>query len=45
MKNDIIINKLETIKCCLNRIKEEYLGFEKELENIEHTSLVISLIL
>lgn len=30
MKDDIIINKTETIKRCLDRIREEYLGFEDE---------------
>lgn len=45
MKDDIIINKLETIKRCLNRIKEEYLGYEKELESnyTKQDSIVLNL--
>ena len=45
MKDDIIINKIETIKRCLNRIKEEYLGFEKELENnyTKQDSIILNL--
>ena len=31
MRDDIIINKVETIRRCLKRINEEYLGFEEEL--------------
>ena len=30
MLDDIILNKSETIKRCLGRIKEEYYGFEEE---------------
>ncbi len=30
MIDDVIINKIETIKRCINRIHEEYLGFEDE---------------
>jgi hypothetical protein len=45
MKDDIIINKIETIKRCLNRIKEEYLGSEKELENnyTKQDSIILNL--
>lgn len=28
MKDDVIVNKIETIKRCVSRIKEEYVGFE-----------------
>jgi len=30
MIDDVIINKIETIKRCIDRINEEYLGFEDE---------------
>jgi len=33
MIDDIIINKIETIRLCLSRIKEEYINFEDELKN------------
>ena len=45
MKDDIIINKTETIKRCLKRINEEYIGFEKELENnfTKQDSIILNL--
>lgn len=30
MMDDVILNKAQTIERCINRIKEEYSGFEKE---------------
>lgn len=30
MQDDIILNKIETIKRCIGRINEEYQGFEQE---------------
>ncbi len=45
MKDDIILNKIETIKHCLVRIKEEYIGFEKSLESdyTKQDSIVLNL--
>lgn len=45
MKDDIIINKIETIKRCLTRINQEYIGFEHELENnyTKQDSIVLNL--
>jgi uncharacterized protein YutE (UPF0331/DUF86 family) len=33
MIDDIIINKTETIRLCLKRIREEYINFEGELQS------------
>jgi hypothetical protein len=30
--DDVIVNKAAIIERCLQRIKEEYIGFEKELD-------------
>ncbi len=45
MKDDIIINKIETIKRCLQRIKEEYIGFEEELQSnyTKQDSIILNL--
>jgi len=45
MKDDIIINKIETIKRCLSRINEEYVSFENELENnfTKQDSIILNL--
>lgn len=45
MNDDIIINKTETIKRCLARIKEEYAGYEDELENnyTKQDSIILNL--
>lgn len=45
MKDDIIINKIETIRRCLSRINEEYLTFENELENnyTKQDSIILNL--
>ncbi len=45
MNDDIIINKIETIKRCLARIKEEYVTFENELENnyTKQDSIILNL--
>ena len=45
MKDDIVINKIETIKRCLNRIEEEYLGFEGILQNnyTKQDSIILNL--
>ena len=32
MENDVLVNKAATIERCLARVKEEYIGHEKELE-------------
>jgi len=32
MKDDVIVNKIETIRRCLKRIEEEYIGYEDTLE-------------
>ena len=32
MNDDITINKIETIMRCINRIQEEYIGFENKLD-------------
>jgi uncharacterized protein YutE (UPF0331/DUF86 family) len=32
MTDDVILNKAQTIERCINRIKEEYSGFENEIE-------------
>ena len=45
MNGDIIINKTETIKRCLARIKEEYVSYEDELENnyTKQDSIILNL--
>jgi len=45
MKDDIIINKIETIKRCMSRINEEYVSFENELENnfTKQDSIILNL--
>ena len=45
MKDDIIINKIETIKRCLSRINEEYVTFEDELESnyTKQDSIILNL--
>jgi len=45
MKDDIVINKIETIKRCLSRINEEYISFENELENnyTKQDSIILNL--
>jgi len=45
MNDDIIINKTETIKRCLARIKEEYVTYENELENnyTKQDSIILNL--
>jgi len=30
--SDVILNKIHTIERCLNRIREEYIGYEEEFE-------------
>lgn len=43
--DDVIINKIETIRKCISRIQEEYEGFEREFE-INYTkqdSIVLNL--
>ncbi|MBN1684818.1 MAG: DUF86 domain-containing protein [Gammaproteobacteria bacterium] len=32
MKDDVIVNKVETIERCIKRIQEEYIGFETEFK-------------
>lgn len=41
MINDIIINKVQTIKRCLTRINEEYNGNPKHLENYTKQDSII----
>ncbi len=45
MKDDIIINKIETIRRCLRRIGEEYINFEDELKNnyTKQDSIILNL--
>lgn len=45
MNDDIIINKIETIKRCLFRIKEEYINFEDTLESnyTKQDSIILNL--
>jgi len=45
MKDDIVINKIETIKRCLSRINEEYISFENELESnyTKQDSIILNL--
>lgn len=45
MNDDIIINKIETIKRCLSRIKEEYVTFESNLESnyTKQDSIILNL--
>ena len=45
MRDDIIINKVETIRRCLGRINEEYLGFEEELASnyTKQDSIILNL--
>jgi len=45
MNDDIIVNKIETIRRCLNRIEEEYNGYESELESnyTKQDSIILNL--
>ena len=45
MNDDIIINKIETIRRCLRRISEEYIYFEDELKNnyTKQDSIILNL--
>ncbi len=45
MKDDIIINKIETIKRCLTRINQEYITFEHELDKnyTKQDSIILNL--
>ena len=45
MRDDIVINKVETIRRCLGRINEEYIGFEEELASnyTKQDSIVLNL--
>ncbi|MGL5377110.1 MAG: type VII toxin-antitoxin system HepT family RNase toxin [Cetobacterium sp.] len=44
MRNDVIINKIETIKRCVARIEEEYSNDSKNLENYtKQDSIILNL--
>ncbi|MGL5460814.1 MAG: type VII toxin-antitoxin system HepT family RNase toxin [Cetobacterium sp.] len=44
MKDDVIINKIETIKRCIKRIEEEYANIPSNLENYtKQDSIILNL--
>jgi len=45
MVDDVILNKIETIKRCISRIDEEYLGYEKEFQTnyTKQDSIILNL--
>ena len=42
---DVVINKIQTIERCLKRIREEYVGYEEEFENLyaKQDSVILNL--
>ena len=42
---DVVINKIQTIERCLKRIREEYIGYEEEFENLyaKQDSVILNL--
>jgi len=42
---DVAINKIQTIERCLKRIREEYIGYEEEFENLyaKQDSVILNL--
>jgi uncharacterized protein YutE (UPF0331/DUF86 family) len=45
MQDDIILNKIETIKRCIKRIQEEYQGYEQEFHSnyTKQDSIILNL--
>jgi uncharacterized protein YutE (UPF0331/DUF86 family) len=45
MHDDVIVNKIETIRRCIIRIQEEYIGFENELDQnyTKQDSIILNL--
>ena len=43
--SDVVLNKIQTIERCLKRIREEYIGYEKEFENLyaKQDSVILNL--
>ena len=45
MKNDVIINKIETIRRCIKRVNDEYIGHEESIDSnyTKQDSIILNL--